>query len=179
MARVLERLHTAGLLHRDVKPSNVGFSEDGEPKLLDFGLVQILGDVIPARPHAFDVADRGDRLRGHAPLHVAGGARRTPAGSGLRSLGLMVVTFEALTGRHPFERSSASATLAAIRRGWTDELAQLPALPRSRPLRDLFESALAAEPRRRPETAAELAERLRATADALIGPSALPQRLPA
>jgi len=160
MARVLDRLHSAGLLHRDVKPSNVGFSEDGEPKLLDFGLVQILGDVIPPRPHPFAEPIEATGFAG-TPLYMSPEALegRRP-GPGLDLWALMVVAFEALTGRHPFERSSAAETLAAIRRGWTDEIAA--ALPAdAAPLRDLFASALAAEARYRPETAGALAEQLR------------------
>ncbi len=164
MARVLERLHTTGLLHRDVKPSNVGFSEDGEPKLLDFGLVQILRDVNPERSNSLLAPIEATGLAG-TPLYMSPEAldARRP-GPGFDLWGLMVVSFEALTGRHPFEQKSASATLAAIRRGWTDEIAErLP--PDAMPLRELFESALAADARRRPETAAELALRLRAAAE--------------
>jgi hypothetical protein len=178
MARVLERLHARGLLHRDVKPSNVGFSEDGEPKLLDFGLVQILRDVIPERPHSLEAPIQATGFAG-TPLYMSPEAldARRP-GPGFDLWGLMVVAFEAIAGRHPFEQSSATATLAAIRGGWTDEIAGL-LPPEALAARELFASALAADPRRRPETAAELAERLRATADALGARSASEQRLPA
>ena len=167
MARVLERVHKAGLLHRDVKPSNVGFAEDGEPKLLDFGLVQILSDVVPVKPLTFDASIEETGFAG-TPLYMSPEAldgRRPDPGFDLWSLA--VVAFEAAAGRHPFERESARATLAAIRRGFGDELRAL--LPsRIRAAADaLFETALAAERGRRPNTAAELAEGLRKAADAL------------
>jgi non-specific serine/threonine protein kinase len=166
IARVLERLHTSGLVHRDVKPSNVGFSEANEPKLLDFGLVQILRDVVPIRPHSFDASIEETGFAG-TPLYMSPEAldeRRPEPGFDL--WGLAVVAFEAISGRHPFERDSATSTLAAIRRGWTDELRdRLP--PDAMVAEDLFDAALAAERHRRPGTAAELAERLRKTADSL------------
>ena len=40
MAGALERLHAAGILHRDVKPNNIGFTRDGVPKLMDFGIAR-------------------------------------------------------------------------------------------------------------------------------------------
>lgn len=159
IARVLERLHASGLLHRDVKPSNVGFSEDGDPKLLDFGLVQILRDVVPARAHAV-AAPVGETGFGGTPLYMAPEAldagRPDP---GFDLWGLAVSTFEALSGKHPFERSSAGATLAAIRGGWDDSLrALLPADAGA--AAELFEVALAPQRSQRPGTAAEFAERI-------------------
>jgi hypothetical protein len=165
MARVLERLHASGLLHRDVKPSNVGFTAEGEPKLLDFGLVQILADVVPPRPHSVETLIEETGLAG-TPLYMSPEAldagRPDP---GFDLWGLAVVVFEAVTGVHPFERATAGETLAAIRRGWTRELAlRLP--PRAGVAADLFESVLAAERARRPNTASVLAERLRTAARA-------------
>jgi serine/threonine protein kinase len=166
MARVLERLHGSGLLHRDVKPSNVGFTEEGEPRLLDFGLVRILADVLPARADVLAASFEETGFAG-TPLYMSPEAldgRRPEPGFDL--WGLAVVTCEAITGRHPFERGSAGATLEAIRGGWRDELrGRLPGA--ALPAAGLFETALAAERARRPGTAGELAESLRKAADAL------------
>jgi serine/threonine protein kinase len=45
MAGALGRLHQAEILHRDVKPTNIGYDGDGNPKLMDFGIARAVLDL--------------------------------------------------------------------------------------------------------------------------------------
>ncbi len=47
LARGLAAAHRCGVLHRDIKPANAVLSEDGEVKLLDFGLAELAERVVP------------------------------------------------------------------------------------------------------------------------------------
>jgi eukaryotic-like serine/threonine-protein kinase len=93
LVRGLRALHEAGMVHRDVKPSNVMVSRDGRVVLLDFGLVT---DADPAR----------QSTDGRAVGTVDYMAPEQAAGVGITSaadwyaVGTML--YEALTGRVPF-----------------------------------------------------------------------------
>jgi serine/threonine protein kinase len=45
MADALARLHAADILHRDIKPTNIGFTRDGVAKLMDFGIARLMFDL--------------------------------------------------------------------------------------------------------------------------------------
>ena len=69
LADALAALHEKGFLHGDVKPSNIGFTSAGSPKLLDFGLAYAVDDATI--------------VGGHPALPLTRGARR-PHGRGSR-----------------------------------------------------------------------------------------------
>lgn len=133
LADVLDRVHEAGVLHRDVKPSNIGFTVDKQPKLLDFGLALLDGapeeesaeTPLAARARSEDVraADPestvtvADRLVG-TPLYLAPEALAgvTPQPS-FDLWGLALVIYEAIAGRHPFAAPDVEAVLDAAARG--------------------------------------------------------------
>jgi hypothetical protein len=144
----LAHAHAAGILHRDVKPSNVLLAETGA-KLLDFGLARM--------QEAETLTAQGDvpgTLAYIAPERLAGDDATGAAD--VWAIGVML--WESLSGRHPFWHTSMIETARAIEAG-APTLAELrPDLPKA--LIELVDRALSLSPARRP-TAAELAARLR------------------
>ena len=107
----LHHVHELGVVHRDVKPSNVFFAvePDGHviPKLLDFGIAKLpaattsltVDGSVLGTPHYMapeQIRARGD-LDGRSDL-----------------FSLAVVLYEMLTGASPFAKETASASLAAV-----------------------------------------------------------------
>src|SRR5947199_2021268 len=146
-AQMLEGLahaHVRGIVHRDVKPSNVLLaSEDGSVRLLDFGLARL--------PQAETLTAAGDvpgTLAYISPERL-GGEAATPAAD-VWAVGVLL--WEALAGRHPFWESSLLETARAIEAGAPPLATVRPDLPRG--LLSAVDRALDLDPAKRPSAAA-------------------------
>ncbi|MGW6738754.1 serine/threonine-protein kinase [Streptomyces sp. NPDC055013] len=103
--RALRAAHSAGVLHRDVKPGNVLLSEDGRVLLTDFGIAQIEGDsTITRTGEVVGSVDylAPERVRGHDP------------GPSSDLWALAATLYTAVEGRSPFRRTSPLGTMQAV-----------------------------------------------------------------
>jgi serine/threonine-protein kinase len=149
LAAGLEVLHRRGLVHRDVKPSNVMFREDGSAALTDFGLARAVRGTVLTMPG--QVLGTLDYL---APELVRGG--EPTAASDIYALGC--VAFECLAGTPPFgDRSLLSVGTAHLEHAPPDP----PAPPE---LAWALTRALEKDPEARPASASMYANLLRVAA---------------
>jgi serine/threonine-protein kinase len=143
----LDALHGAGIVHRDVKPSNVMLRSDNSAALTDFGLAKAAAQTVLTRPG--QVLGTLDYL---APEVIRGG--EATAASDVYALGC--VAFECVAGTPPF----ADRSLFGVGSAHLEDAPPDP--PTSPAFAWALLRALAKDPSERPATAMTYAHLLRA-----------------
>jgi hypothetical protein len=150
LASALDHAHQRGIIHRDVKPSNILIDSQGEPFLADFGL------AISDQKRTGDAALIGTCAY-MSPEQASRNAGRVDGRSDIFSLG--IIFYELLTGAHPFHANSADEVLHRIR-----TVPPIPLRQRDDRIPTAFEEicmkCLAATVSERYSTAADLADAL-------------------
>ncbi|MGB0386616.1 MAG: SUMF1/EgtB/PvdO family nonheme iron enzyme [Ardenticatenaceae bacterium] len=155
MAAALDAAHLQGMVHRDVKPSNVLITPEGKTKLTDFGIVKMLqggdttltpsigamGSVRYMSPEQVDIY-RQDEIGPASDIYALG-----------------VVSYQMLTGRVPFEgQNSAAILIAHMTKQPPDPRAFNPDM--SAPVAKVLLKVLHKEPKKRYPTAASFVKAL-------------------
>jgi len=148
MLEILARVHAAGVVHQDIKPSNV-LVHEGHPTLLDFGV---------AWGGLYDEVKGGDRAGTPtymAPEQVERGV--LSSATDLYALGTML--FEALSGRLPFECENAYQLMLARCYSAPIPLGSC-ATDAPAAVLELIEEMIQRDPAKRPRDAREVLDRL-------------------
>lgn len=160
VAAALDAVHAEGIVHRDVKPSNVMLLSDGQVKLMDFGIAR-QGDDTTITQTGMIVGSPAymspEQVRGEENTHS----------TDLWALGILL--YEMLAGHSPFTGSNVSTVLYRVAH---EAPAPLPGV--SNTVQQILRRALDKNPIKRPHTGRELADAFRA---AVLGPSARPPAL--
>ena len=157
LASALAAVHREGLVHRDVSPTNIMISDQGVPKLIDFGVARALGTASLTNPGTLK-----GKFGYMAPEYIRSHAYDQRVD--LFSLG--VVMWETFARRRLFHGTNAAEQLHRVLDSDVPRLDDLvPGVPSA--LADLVESTLQRDPARRIATAVDLADRLGELGNAL------------
>ncbi|MGL4421818.1 MAG: serine/threonine-protein kinase, partial [Gemmataceae bacterium] len=108
IAEAVQVVHDHGIIHRDLKSSNILMTLSGQPKLADFGMAKSVSD-----PREFTTC--GDMLGTPAymaPEQASGRPQASSFATDIYALG--VIAYELLTGRTPFRGSTSFDTLYQV-----------------------------------------------------------------
>lgn len=152
MAQAMDYAHERGVVHRDFKPANVLLTQEGEPKVMDFGMAKLA----QSNSHTLVGTVLG------SPAYMSpeqGGGEPATVLSDVYSFGITL--YEMLTGAVPFNAQSAMAVIVMH----ASEAPQPPmalnaAIPE--PLNDLILQMLAKDPAQRPQRMGDIARALEA-----------------
>jgi serine/threonine protein kinase/Flp pilus assembly protein TadD len=151
VAAGLSKAHAAGIIHRDIKASNIIVDHEFRPKILDFGLAAIQDSEMLTK-----TGSTLGTISYMSPEQAQG--REVDHRSDLFSLG--IVLYELIAGRTPFRRNNDAATLQAIINESPEPLARYKS-DVSPELQRLMDKILAKDPSERYQSAADFAADLR------------------
>ncbi|HEY7327878.1 MAG TPA: protein kinase [Gemmataceae bacterium] len=154
LAHAVQYAHQRGIVHRDLKPSNILLTQEGTPKITDFGLAKRL-EGGTSNTRTGDIVGTPSYM---APEQASGESREIGPGTDIYSLG--VILYEMLTGKPPFEGTSAFDTVYMVITSEPERLSRRnPSVPLD--LETICLKCLEKDPAKRYASARALAEELR------------------
>lgn len=145
ISSALSRIHSVGILHRDLKPGNIMFRKDGSVALIDFGLAKQMrleqeitssGEIFGTPYYMSPEQGRGDNVDSRSDIYSLG-----------------VIFYEMLTGSKPFRASNAMGII------YKHCQAPIPSLPAQLARHQaLINTMLAKDPKDRLQRADEIGE---------------------
>ncbi len=155
VCQAVHHAHQRGIIHRDLKPGNILVTDDGQPKVLDFGVARATDSDIQASTLRTDIGQLIGTIPYMSPEQAGGDPNDLDVRSDVYALG--VVAYELLAGRLPYDLANKMVH-EAVRVIREDDPTPLSSVDRA--LRGDVEiivgKALAKEKERRYQSATEL-----------------------
>ena len=157
-ADALDYAHSRGVIHRDMKPSNVMLDQSGRVKVMDFGIARMAKDTALRQSNTNTVAGTPPYM---APEQEQGQVRKESD-----VYALAICAYEMLTGKLPFVGTGGGMLLNKINMSYVAPSGETAGLPAG--LDPVFERAFQADPDKRYATPREFADALTAAMPAAV-----------